>query len=86
MISNQEIQDVLNEILESKLYKSVVDLNYYPPEEVILVRRKMGYRPMWIPISRAIREPDPKIAVRREVARHLEGGKFDARLYTPAVS
>lgn len=86
MILNQEIQAVLDEIIESKSYKSVVDLKYYSPEEVIIVERKMGYRPMTFPISRAIREPDPRNAIRREVARHLEGGKFDARLYPAAVS
>ena len=37
MILNQEIQAVLDEIIELKSYKSVVDLKYYSPEEVIIV-------------------------------------------------
>ena len=52
------VQGVLDSILQSGRLRSVQDLEYYEPEQTVIVRKKIGYRSCLIDVSKDTNEED----------------------------
>lgn len=53
-----KVQGVLDSILRSCTFRSIQDLEYYEPDGMVIVRKKLGYRNCLIDVSKDSTEED----------------------------